>query len=106
MKELMIFLYNNCDVVAISRVPIDTSVTGAYYRNFFQNVLWPKICKLSPGMMESSVVILHNDVHLHTGAPAIEILEKYGWEWLHAMAYGPDLSPLDFDLFPKLKEPL
>ncbi|VVC41648.1 Hypothetical protein CINCED_3A017741 [Cinara cedri] len=34
------------------------------------------------------------------------LLEKYGWERLKHPPYSPDLSPPDFDLFPKLKEPL
>ena len=29
-----------------------------------------------------------------------------GWEVLDHPPYSPDLSPPDFDLFPKLKEPL
>ncbi len=42
----------------------------------------------------------------HIGAPVIEILRKYDWERLRYHAYSPDLSPPDFDLFPKLEEPL
>ena len=30
----------------------------------------------------------------------------YGWEMLNHLPHSPDLSPPDFDLFPKLKEPL
>ncbi|VVC24343.1 Hypothetical protein CINCED_3A013063 [Cinara cedri] len=39
-------------------------------------------------------------------APVVALLEKYGWERLKHPPYSPDLSPPDFDLFPKLKEPL
>jgi transposase len=35
-----------------------------------------------------------------------EILEKYGWQVLPHPPYCPDMSPPDFDLFPKLKKPL
>ena len=34
------------------------------------------------------------------------ILEKYGWEVLPHPPYSPNLSPPDFDLFPKLKKTL
>ena len=34
------------------------------------------------------------------------ILEKYGWEVLPHPPYSPDLSPPDFELFPKLKKTL
>ena len=35
-----------------------------------------------------------------------EILEKYGWQVSPHSPYSPDMSPTDFDLFPKLKKPL
>jgi histone-lysine N-methyltransferase SETMAR len=35
-----------------------------------------------------------------------EILEKYGWQVSPHPPYSPDMSPTDFDLFPKLKKPL
>jgi hypothetical protein len=35
-----------------------------------------------------------------------DILHKYQWEVLPHPLYSPDMSPTDFDLFPKLKEPL
>jgi histone-lysine N-methyltransferase SETMAR len=33
-------------------------------------------------------------------------LEKYGWQVLPHPPYSPDISPSDFDLFPKLKKSL
>ena len=32
------------------------------------------------------------------------MLRDYGWEVLPHEPYSPDMSPSDFDLFPKLKE--
>lgn len=106
MKEMMIFAYDKRGVIATDRVPKGTSVTGAYYKNFLQNVLRPKIRKLRPGMLQSGVLILHDNARPHISAPIIELLEKYDWEQLRHPVYSPDLSPPDFDLFPKLKEPL
>ena len=34
------------------------------------------------------------------------LLSEYKWDVLPHSAYSPDMSPPDFDLFPKLKEPL
>jgi len=32
-----------------------------------------------------------------------ELLDRYNWEVLHHPPYSPNISPPDFDLFPKLK---
>ncbi|VVC35208.1 Ribonuclease H-like domain, partial [Cinara cedri] len=65
-----------------------------------------QIRKKRPGMLQNGVSILHDNARPHIGAPVIALLEKYGWERLKHPPYSPDLSPPDFDLFPKLKEPL
>ncbi|VVC33476.1 Ribonuclease H-like domain [Cinara cedri] len=66
----------------------------------------PEIRKKRPGMLQNGVSILHDNARPHIGAPVVALLEKYGWERLKHPPYSPDLSPPDFDLFPKLKEPL
>jgi histone-lysine N-methyltransferase SETMAR len=35
-----------------------------------------------------------------------DLLSKYKWEVLPHVPYSPDMSPPDFNLFPKLKEPM
>ena len=50
---------------------------------------WPRL--LVPGPRISDVLT--------------KILRDYGWEVLPHAPYIPDMSPLDFDLFPKVKEP-
>ena len=76
MKEMMSFAYDKWGVIATDRVPKDTSVTEAYYKNFLQNVLRPKIRKLRPGMLQSCVLILHDKARSHISAPIIELLEN------------------------------
>ena len=36
----------------------------------------------------------------------IDLLNCWGWEVLYHPPYSPDLSPCDYDLIPKMKEPL
>jgi len=38
------------------------------------------------------------------GKVVIDLLSKYEWEMLPHVPYRPDMSPQDFDLFPKLKD--
>ena len=51
-------------------------------------------------------LILHDNASPYKSNVVKELLEGYGWEVLDHPPYSPDLSPPDFDLFPKLKEPL
>jgi hypothetical protein len=48
----------------------------------------------------------HNIARLHMGKVVTDLLSKYEWEVLPYMPYSPDVSPLDFDLFHNLKEPM
>ena len=54
----------------------------------------------------AGVLILHDKARPHASDAISEILEKYGWQVLPHPPYSPDMSPPDFDLFPKLKKPL
>ncbi|VVC42113.1 Hypothetical protein CINCED_3A015308 [Cinara cedri] len=92
--------------LATDRVPIGSSVTGDYYKTFLAKKLRPEIRKKRPGMLQNGVSMLHDNARPHIEAPVVALLEKYGWKRLKHPPYSPDLSPPDFDLFPKLKEPL
>jgi transposase len=50
--------------------------------------------------------VRHDNARTHASGAVSEILEKYGWQVLPQPLYSPDMSPPDFDLFPKLKKPL
>jgi len=51
-------------------------------------------------------LILHDNARPHLRKVVTDLLSKYEWEVLPHAPYGPDISPQDFDLFPKLKEPM
>jgi transposase len=57
-------------------------------------------------MFAAGVLILHDNVRPHASGAVLEILEKYGWQLFPHLLYSPDMSPPDFDLFPKLKKHL
>ena len=98
--------YDKNGVIATDRVPPGSTVTGAYYRKFLQDVLRPKIRQKRSDMFAAGVLILHDNARPHVSRAVSEILEKYGWQVLPHPPYSPDMSPPDFDLFPKLKKPL
>jgi transposase len=56
-----------------------------------------------PDLLENSVLILLDNARPHLGKDVRELLDGYSWEVLPHPPYSPDMSPPDFDLFPKLK---
>jgi len=95
-------VYDKNGVIATDRVPPGSNVTASYYGKFLQDVLRLKI---RPKKVRH-VLILHDNARPHASGAVSEILEKYGCKVLPNPPYSPDISPPDFDLFPKLKKPL
>ena len=87
------------------RVPCGTSVTAAYYRDWMQELL-RKMHKNRPDLFGDGPLILHDNARPHVGKVVTDLLSKYEWEVLPHASYSPDMSPPDFDLFSKLKEPM
>ena len=46
---------------------------------------------------------VRNNARPHLGKDVRELLDRYSWEVLPHPPYSPDMSPPDFDVFPKLK---
>ncbi|KAJ4449206.1 hypothetical protein ANN_00603 [Periplaneta americana] len=51
-------------------------------------------------------IILHDNARSHTAAAVKDLLRCWQWEILEHPPYSPDMSPCDYDLFAKVKEPL
>jgi len=99
---MMIFAYDCKGVIMRDRALSGTTVTAAYYRQFLQKLR----CKMHanrPDLLENGVLILHDNARPHLGKDVRELLDGYNWEVLPHPPYSPDMSPPDFDLFPKLK---
>ena len=54
----------------------------------------------------SGPLILHDNARPHITDVTTKTFRDYGRKVSPHASYSPDLSPPDFDLFPKLKEPL
>ena len=52
-----------------------------------------------------SPIILHNNILAHTAQAVVHVLYSWSWEVLYHPPYSPDISPCEFDLIPKMKEP-
>ena len=62
--------------------------------------------KNRPQLLLAGPVILHDNARPHIVDVVTKNLRDYGWEVLPHAPYSPDMSPPDFDLFPKWKEPM
>ena len=86
--------------------PCGRSVTGVYYCAFMQK-LRRKIHKIQPQLLVAGPLILCDNACPHITEVVTKKLHNYGWEVLPHAPYSPDMSPPpDFDLFPKLKQPM
>lgn len=105
-KMMLIVCYDYFGMVLVHRVPEGQTVNQEYYRSFIIYHLRPALLKKRPQTLAAGPLLLHDNASPHTGRMVKELLENYGWEVLPHPAYSPDLSPCDFDLFPKLKNQL
>uniref|UniRef100_A0A1I8G015 DDE_3 domain-containing protein n=1 Tax=Macrostomum lignano TaxID=282301 RepID=A0A1I8G015_9PLAT len=60
----------------------------------------------SSSTLELGPLLLHDNASSHTAHIVQNLLRDYQWEVLPHPPYSPDLSPCNFDLFPKLKNQL
>ena len=56
--------------------------------------------------MVQNLTILHDNAKSHTAAAVTDLLHRCQLDILEHPPYSPDMSPCDYDLFAKVKEPL
>ena len=56
------------------------------------------------GLLAAGPIILHDNATPHGAVNVTSLLERYEWEILEHPPNSADISPYDFDLFPKIKE--
>ena len=80
-------------------------MTAEYCRDWMQK-FGRKMHKNRLDLLGGGPLILHDNARLHLGKNVTDLPGKYEWEMLPHAPYSPDMSPPDFDLFHKLKEPM
>lgn len=104
MKLMMIAAYDSTGVILSHFVPQGQTVNAAYYSNYLRVHLRAALRRKRPNLMNP--LILHDNASPHRARETLHTLEQLKWETIPHPPYSPDLSPPDFDLFGKLKEPL
>ncbi|XP_066991019.2 condensin-2 complex subunit D3 [Anabrus simplex] len=82
------------------------TVNAQYYCSFLEHHLRPALRKKWQHFLQNPTIILHDNARAHTAQAVAELFGQWDWEVLYRPPYSPDLSPCDFDLIPKMKEPL
>jgi hypothetical protein len=103
---MVIMAFDHEGVIATDRVPVGVSVTAGYYATFLRKKLLQKIRQNQPQLLESGALILHDNARPHIAQSVKDVMADYKWEVLPHATYSLDMSPSDYDLFPKLKNPL
>jgi hypothetical protein len=75
-----------------------TKITSEVYCKTLEN-LHRAIQNKRHEMLTSSVVLLQDNVHLHTVARTWALLEHFKWELFDHLPYSPDLAPSSYHLF-------
>ncbi len=103
VKQMMIMAYNYTGVIAAYMVPYGCTVDQHLYVPFLHKILRPKVRKEQSQMLDCAI-ILRDNAHLHIGTSVNTVFQEDGRKLLNHLPCKLDLSPLDYNLFPKLKE--
>jgi len=57
-------------------------------------------------LLATNPIILHDNARAHIANVVMDLLRRWRWEILEQPPYSPDMSPCDYDLLAKMKEPL
>ncbi|PNF42435.1 hypothetical protein B7P43_G09589 [Cryptotermes secundus] len=96
----------DCDGVTLTHtVPRQQTLNTQYYFSFFEHNLRPALRKKRRHFLQKPPIILQDSARQHAAQAVADLFDRWGWEVLYHPPYSPDLSPCDFDLIPKMKEP-
>ena len=105
--KVMVIVAYDCDGVILTHaVPQRQNVNAQYFRHFLENNLRPALRRKRPHFLQIPPIILQDNARAHTAHPVADLYRRWRWEVLFHPPHSPDLSPCDYDLIPKLKEPL
>jgi len=91
-------------IILVDFIPPSSTVYVAAYQKTLKQTQRGYSEKRS-GLLTTGV-LLHNNAQPHTAATTVNPLNSWDWEILPHQPYSPDLPPLDFHMFSKMKKHL
>ena len=105
--EVMLIIVYDWDGDSIKHiVPQRRTVTAEYYCTFLQDNLKAALRRKRRHFLNNPPIILHDNARAHATGAVIDLLNHWGVGSALSSPYSPDLSPCDYDLIHKMKEPL
>ena len=105
VKVMFIVVSDINGVILHHPIPSRQTVNSAYYGMFLQPHLRPALTRKWQHMVVQNPIILHDNLRSHTTA-VMDLLRSWQWEILEHPLNSLDMSPCNYDLFAKVKEPL
>ena len=105
-KRMYTVFFNYKGPLLVIVLPKGHTVTGNYYATTILPQLTAAIEKQRPKVGTSRTFILHDNASSHKTDQVVQTLSSDSITVLPHPPYSPDLAPLDFWLFPYLKEKL
>lgn len=103
IKTMLVTFYDSKGIIHKEFVPPGQTVTGSFYLGVMQRLV-SRIRRVRPEYKhQGSWTLLHDNAPAHNATIVREYLASRGVVVLNHPPYSPDLSPCDYDLFPKLK---
>ena len=103
---MLIVAYDIHGVILHHAVPPRQMVNAAYYFHGPADLLQPALGRKWRHLVVQNPIILHDNARSHTASVAMNLLCHWQWGILEHPPYSPHMSPCDYDLSAKLKEPL
>jgi len=103
VKTMLIVFFYYEGIVHREFIPEGSKVNGAFYQSVLDH-LCKKIARVRLSLWKDrSFFLLHDNVTAHSAAINTQFLARKMVLVLSHFPYSPDLSPLDYFMFPKLK---
>ena len=104
IKSMLICFFDSQGIVHKEFVPPGQTVNQTFYREVLER-LRKRVAHVRPGIAHTWM-LHHDNAPCHTAVSINEFLAENAFLWFLSPPYSPDLSPCDFLLFPRLKNPL
>lgn len=105
IKTMLICFFDKTGIVHREFIPQGQTVTSVFYIEVLKR-LCQRVSRVRPELAKNGWVLHHDNAPAHTSLKVQQFLTSRNITTLSHPPYSPDLAPLDFWLFPKLKKPM